>query len=316
MPSKKKPAWLEWIVITLVRVLLKFCSALPLAYARVFGALCGGWLYRFNKRIRQVTIRNLELAYPDWPDEVRHRIARQSLQSTGELVTEMGHVWKKPWSYIEGLLDVDGLDSVLSPLEADRGVIVLIPHLGNWEVVGLHLAKLGDLVALYKPLRFKKLDHFVHLRRQKTGGKLVPISRRGIAELLRSVRSGGITAILPDQVPDNLTAGQNSPFFGVDCFTPTLSHNLIGRSGGAVVMGTALRTPSGFQVLYRPADKAVYAQCPDQALAAINREVEYLIEGAEIQYQWQYKRFRCRPAGEVDHYDFSTEVRRHTEHNR
>jgi KDO2-lipid IV(A) lauroyltransferase len=42
------------------------------------------------------------------------------------------------------------------------------------------------------------------------------------------------------------------------------------------------------------------------ALSAINLGVEKLIAGNERQYQWQYKRFRCRPKGLVDHYDWST----------
>jgi KDO2-lipid IV(A) lauroyltransferase len=41
-----------------------------------------------------------------------------------------------------------------------------------------------------------------------------------------------------------------------------------------------------------------------EALTAINRGVENLIVGNETQYQWQYKRFRCRPQGPVDHYDW------------
>ena len=41
-----------------------------------------------------------------------------------------------------------------------------------------------------------------------------------------------------------------------------------------------------------------------EALAAINLGVEKLIAGYESQYQWQYKRFRCRPRGQVDHYDW------------
>jgi lauroyl/myristoyl acyltransferase len=43
-----------------------------------------------------------------------------------------------------------------------------------------------------------------------------------------------------------------------------------------------------------------------EALSAINLGVEKLIAGNEWQYQWQYKRFRCRPTGLVDHYDWST----------
>ena len=130
-----------------------------------------------------------------------------------------GRVWTQPWAQTAALLEVDGLGCVTEPLASGQGVIFLGPHLGNWELLGMHLATLGNLVALYEPIPLKKLDQLVHRGRQGTGGKLVPTTPRGIAELVRSVRAGGITGILPDQVPTDQNAGINAPFFGVECFT-------------------------------------------------------------------------------------------------
>ena len=232
-------------------------------------------------------------------------MARQSVQATGELAAEMGRLWGQPWTQTEALLEVDGLACVTEPLASGQGVIVLGPHLGNWELLGMHLATLGNLVALYEPIALKKLDQLVHRGRQCTGGKLVPTTPRGIAELVRSVRAGGITGILPDQVPSDENAGLNAPFFGEPCFTAALACNLIRKSGAAAVMGTVLRTDRGFRAVYRPAEPGVHSDDTLEALSAINLGVEKLIAGNERQYQWQYKRFRCRPQGLVDHYDWS-----------
>ena len=169
----------------------------------------------------------------------------------------------------------------------------------------MHVATLGDLIALYEPLALKKLDRLVHRGRQCTGGKLVPTTPRGLAELVRAVRNGGLTGILPDQVPRGAQGGMNAPFFGVECYTATLAYNLIKRSGAVAVMGTVLRTPHGFRAIYREAEQGVYSDDSKEALAAINRGVEGLIMGNERQYQWQYKRFRVQPPGQVDYYDWA-----------
>ena len=256
--------------------------------------------------MRRVALRNLELAYPEWTPHKRRVMAKQSVQSTGELMSEMGRVWTQPWGKTAALFEVDGLGCVTEPLASGQGVIVLGPHLGNWELLGMHLATLGNLVALYEPIPLKKLDELVHRGRQCTGGKLVPTTPRGIAELVRSVRAGGITGILPDQVPKDENAGLNAPFFGVECFTAALASNLIKKSGAAPVMGTVLRTEKGFRAVYRPAEPGVQSDDTFEALSAINLGVEKLIAGNERQYQWQYKRFRCRPKGLVDHYDWSS----------
>jgi KDO2-lipid IV(A) lauroyltransferase len=296
---------MEWTVILLIKLMFAVTRLMPLVWARALGRIVGAGLYHCNQRMQRVAIRNLELAYPEWTPVKRRALARQSVQSTGELAAEMGRVWAQPWAKTATLLEVDGLGCVTEPLASGQGVIVLGPHLGNWELLGMHLATLGNLVALYEPIPLKKLDQLVHSRRQCTGGKLVPTTPRGIAELVRSVRAGGITGILPDQVPNDENAGLNAPFFGVPCFTAALASNLIRKSGAAPVMGTILRTGRGFRAVYRPAEPGVHSDDTLEALSAINLGVEKLIAGNERQYQWQYKRFRCRPRGPVDHYNWS-----------
>ncbi len=304
MAASPKPAWLEWTVILLIHLMMTVTRRLPLSWARALGRAVGSSLYYFNPRMRRVAIRNLELAFPAWTPAQRRLIAKQSVQSTAELMAEMGRLWINPWEKIEPLVEVEGLDCITEPLASDQGVIVLGPHLGNWELLGMHVATLGNLIALYEPLALKKLDRLVHRGRQCTGGTLVPTTPRGLAELVRAVRKGGLTGILPDQVPRGAQGGLNAPFFGVECYTATLAYNLIKRSGAVAVMGTVLRTPDGFRAVYREAEQGVYSDDPQEALAAINRGIEGLIIGNERQYQWQYKRFRVQPPGQVDYYDW------------
>ena len=297
--------WLEWTVISFIHLMLVVTTRLPLRWSRALGRFVGAGLYRFNQRMRWVAIRNLELAYPQWSTAQRSRVAKQSVQATGELMAEMGCLWDQPWERTESMIEFDGLECVQNPLREGRGVIVLGPHLGNWELLGMYLATIGDLVALYEPLAFKKLDRLVHRGRQLTGGELVPTTPRGIAKLVQSVRAGGITGILPDQVPANENAGVNAPFYGVPCFTASLASNLIRKSGAAPVTGAMLRTPSGFRGVFRPAEPGVASTDQVEAVTAINLSVQKLIEGNESQYQWQYKRFRCRPADGVEHYNWN-----------
>ena len=67
-------------------------------------------------------------------------------------------------------------------------------------------------------------------------------------------------------------------------------------------MGVALRTPGGFKVLYKAAPAEVYGDDEIVALTAMNNAVAELLKGYDEQYQWSYKRFRCRPDNGIDHY--------------
>ena len=261
-------------------------SLMPFGSARSLGQAVGEGLYYFNGRMRRV-------------------VARQSVQSIGELMSEIGRVWTLPRAKTPAMLAADGLGCVEDPLASGQGVIVLGPHFGNCELLGMHVATLGNLVALYQPIPLKQLDQLVQRGRRCTGGKLVPTTPRGIAELFRSVRAGGITSILPDQVPNDENADINAPFFGVECFTAALASNLIKKSGSAPVMGTVLRTEKGSRAVHLLAESGVQSDDKLEALSAIDLGFEKLIAGNERQFQGQHKRYRCQPKKLADNDNWS-----------
>ena len=279
-----------------IKALLWLCAVLPLAWSRALGRSLA-WLYwPVGGRSRKVTQRNIELAFPDLNPAEQRDLARRSLAATGELVTEMGHIWLRSWPYVQSLItEVHGAELILDAQREGRGVIVLAPHLGNWEIIGLHLGVLGSTVSLYEPPALPSLGSMIERARQRSGATLVPTDSRGLARLLKSVKQGNISGILPDQAPPQLNAGENSPFMGVSCFTGTLASNMIRRTGALAVFGFAERVPGGFVVRYLPAEDAIYDADNSVSLAALNRGVAVCVEHCTAQYQWEYKRFRVRP---------------------
>jgi KDO2-lipid IV(A) lauroyltransferase len=284
----------------LVQGLLRTCALLPLRTARGIGRALAAISWRLDGRARRVTQDNLLLAFPELSAIERERLARRSLAATGELIAEMGHVWLRPWDGLRAHLEIRGEDRVRSALRDGRGVLVLVPHLGNWEVVGLHLASLGPTVSLYRPPRLAAMNTVMLRARQRTGAALVPADRAGVGALLRSLRAGGIAGILPDQVPPDGAAGCNAPFMGVPCFTGALANRLLRRSGALAVTAHARRVEGGFILHYREANEEIAAEELPRALAALNREVESCLRDCPEQYQWEYKRFRTRGARSGD----------------
>ena len=180
----------------LVKALLRLCSLLPLAWARALGRGIAALYWPWGGRSRKVTERNIQLAFPELPDNERAALARRSLAATAELAAEMGHVWMRPWEHVSGLiLEVEGAELISDAQAAGRGVIVLAPHLGNWEIVGLHIGTLGSAVSLYEPPKLTALGPVIEAARQRSGATLVPTDSRGLVKLLKSVKSGNISGI-------------------------------------------------------------------------------------------------------------------------
>jgi len=289
---------------TLVKLVLRLCSVLPLGLARGLGRGVG-WLYwPLRGRSRKVTERNIQLAFPGLPASEQAGLAKRSLCATGELVAEMGHIWLRPWEHVQNLiLDIEGDHLIREAQSAGRGVIVLAPHHGNWEVIGLHVATLGSTVSLYEPPKLQGLGPMIESARQRSGAVLVPTDSRGLVKLLKSVKGGDISGILPDQAPPDVNSGENVLFMGIPCFTGTLSCNMIRRTGALAVFGFAERVPGGFRLRYLPAEDAIYDEDTSISLAALNRGVETCVRHCVEQYQWEYKRFRVRPKDGPGVYD-------------
>ncbi len=283
--------------------LLRLASYLPLSLSRALGRALGTVLWWVGGSPRRVTERNIYLAFPELNESERRQLAYRSLQATGELALEMGYVWYRPWEQVrERIIDVQGEAPVLDALAQGRGVVVLGPHLGNWEIAGLYIAAWGDALALYEPPHMQALEAVVRRARERSGTKLVPTTPRGLATLVKTLRRGGVTGILPDQVPPVLESGENSEFMGLPCFTMTFVSKLLQRSGAAAFYGFAERVEGGFRMHFLPAADGIYSEDLSVSLKALNDGVEACLRRVPEQYQWEYKRFRTRPREPVDFY--------------
>ena len=280
----------------LIKLYLHFCALLPLSWARALGRGLVHLYWPMGGRSVKVTRRNIELVYTDLSEAEQSQLARRSLCATGELVSELGHVWIRPWDYTRGLIQSAEGSELISAAQAEgRGVIVLAPHIGNWEVVGLHLGTLGSTVSLYEPPKLASLGPMIEKARQRSGATLVPTDSRGLVKLLKSVKGGHISGILPDQAPPDVNSGENASFMGNQCFTPTLASNMIRRTGALAVFGVAKRVSGGFSLHYFAVEDGIYETDTAVSLAAMNRGVEACVRLCPEQYQWEYKRFRVRP---------------------
>ena len=280
----------------LIKLYLHFCALLPLSWARALGRGLVHLYWPMGGRSVKVTRRNIELVFTDLSEAEQSKLARRSLCATGELVSELGHVWIRPWDYTRGLIQSAEGSELISAAQAEgRGVIVLAPHIGNWEVVGLHLGTLGSTVSLYEPPKLASLGPMIEKARQRSGATLVPTDSRGLVKLLKSVKGGHISGILPDQAPPDVNSGENASFMGNQCFTPTLASNMIRRTGALAVFGVAKRVSGGFSLHYFAAEDGIYETDTAVSLAAMNRGVEACVRLCPEQYQWEYKRFRVRP---------------------
>jgi KDO2-lipid IV(A) lauroyltransferase len=179
-----------------------------------------------------------------------------------------------------------------------RGLIVLSPHLGAWELAGLHLARQGPTAIFYKPQRY--LDDLILAARRRSGAQLAPITAKGIRVLVQALERGEYVGVLPDQEPRENKGACFAPFFGIPALTMLLVARLARRTGAPVIFMFAERLPeaAGFRMHCIPAPEGIDSDDDVVAATALNRGIEQCVRVCPEQYVWPYKRFRRRPEGQ------------------
>lgn len=224
-------------------------------------------------------------------------LAWVSILETAKFACELGRVWLRPVDEVlANVVSVTGQEILEKALAQKKGVIVLAPHIGNWELCGLHLDRCAQTTYLYKPPKLPGFEAAIVSYRSRAGAQLAPTSRKGIAMLVRALERGEIVGILPDQEPA-LDSGVFAPFFGVPALTMTLVAKLVSRTEAAVVVMYAERLSAGrgFAIRIREAESELAAADPGQASAALNQAVERCVREVPTQYQWEYRRFKHQP---------------------
>jgi Kdo2-lipid IVA lauroyltransferase/acyltransferase len=281
----------------IARALAQLTARLPLPVIHRLGVAVGWAFARWPNRQRRNALINIGLCLPELSPAEQVRLRDRNLIEFGKTYLEIGHLWLRPLGQVQSLVrEVRGAE--LLQRAPGQGLIVLSPHLGAWELAGLHLARQGPTAIFYKPQRY--LDDLILAARRRSGAELAPITARGIRVLVQALERGDYVGVLPDQEPKENKGAVFAPLFGIPAFTMLLVQRLARRTGAPVIFMFAERLPAGtgFRVHCIAAPEGI--DSPDDLVAAtaLNRGIEQCVRTCPEQYVWPYKRFRRRPDGE------------------
>jgi len=280
--------------------LLKLAALLPLPVAHGFGVLLGWLFYLLPNKKRRITLRNLELCFPDMPLARRRKLARLSLIETGKGAFEKPILlFCSAKRLLRQVRDKTGHQHLASAIDSGRGIIICTPHLGDWELIGLYCSTLRPMTNLYRPQRSSEIDTLIQQGRQRLGAKLVPTDVNGVRALYRALAKGEMIGVLPDQNPGKGT-GVFVPFFGVNTNTMVLLPRLAHKYTPVVLYSYAERLSwgRGFRLHFVPASEDLASADLHTAASSLNQGLEQEIRKMPQQYWWSYQRFRRRPDGE------------------
>ena len=271
-------------------VLFEVLARLPLSVLHRIGALIGWMTYLFSKRYSFRLRENLQKAGLGYSESDMKDLLHTNIREMGKGVMELPWVWRRPFEeVVAGVTQVHGWEHFETAQARGKGVIMLTPHIGCFEIIGLYVAARTAMTCMYRVPRWKFLDKLMHEGRERGQMKLAPADLGGVRQLLKTLKQGHVIGVLPDQVPGN-GEGEWAPFFGRPAYTMTLIGKLAGTSGAAVIMCASERLPKGkgyalhFTPLSFDADRSIPVQ--------MNAALEQVIREHPGQYLWSYNRYK------------------------
>ncbi len=277
----------------MLAALFRLLSNLPLPILHALGVLIGWLVYctspSYRKRLRS-HIHNA--GYP--------HILRASIQEAGKSISELPFVWCAPAERVQRSIQIENWDMLQTALDNQegKGVIILTPHLGCFEIIAQAIAIRTPLTVLYRAPRKSALKPLVEDARARDNLYLAPADLKGVRILAKALKKGQPIGLLPDQVPQE-GEGVWANFFNRPAYTMTLPCKLQKISDAIIILSYAERLPhgKGYVVRFMPFETKTHDDKGNELslqkqVQAINNAMEKLIAYCPAQYFWSYNRYK------------------------
>lgn len=276
--------------------LLKFISRQPIQISKFIAKGLAGLVNIFKISKTSATIqRNLKIALPELSDEEREQLTKQAIRNELMSYFEFFSIWgASTEKNIQRIHSIHGAEYLHDALSLNKGLVLVVPHFGTWEIMNAWIAQFTKMTIMYKPVKSESANNFVRAARSREQATLVPTDESGVRQIFKALKQGGTTVILPDHTPH--AGGELIPYFGVPLLTSNLSAKLIQKTKACALLLYAIRNEDhGFDMYIEPIDEKIYQGNANDGSIVIFEVIEKLIQRYPEHYHWSYKRFKANP---------------------
>lgn len=290
-PAKDRPVgpFSDRLLYGFVRALLGILHFFPYAFRLKIGA----WFFSqiaspvagYRNRIRS----NLELVLPDLDEREKHRLTRAVPANFGRTLIELF----SPEDFLEisrqTPISGPGLGTLMEAHKLGKPAILVSGHFGNYDVVRSRLIEEGlDVGGLYRPMNNAFFNNFYVSTITKIGEPLFQRGRKGMAQMVKFLRSGGTLAILIDQ---HMGRGAPLEFFGRTANTALSAAQMALKYDAILIPCYAIREPDGMHFRIE-IEEPVAPGTAEEMTQALNDSLEVRVRENMDQWLWIHRRWK------------------------
>jgi KDO2-lipid IV(A) lauroyltransferase len=287
-----------------LKSMAKGVACLPARWAQALGRGAGRVLAHGMRLRRTYVLEVLARSFPEkTPDEHRAIYAAMCRHQALNLVEILRFAGGRE-EEIRAQIEVSGEEVVKQALERGKGVLILIAHFGNYDLMGLFASRLlgYPVTIITKTLKNQRLNELWWELRQKAGLKTLP-SHNAYRACVRALRRNELVGFMLDQNRPS-SQGVFVEFFGKPASTTPGLALMSAQTGAPVVPVFMRRLPDGRHELEA---RSVIEPPPDRkeetlraCTAAYTKIIEDEIRRDPAQWMWLHKRWKSRPMDETE----------------
>lgn len=192
--------FIDFLLVLIIKSIQQVIRILPEGAQNATGVFFGRLAFHILTKRRAVAISNVKRAFSSLAREKAADIAKRSFEKMGVNFVEQLMMPYVPKSEYAARFPVENQHHIDDALKQNKGVIGLIFHYANWEIMGVASTSLSNpVVVLARPLkRHVRLNRFLNDLRSATGLKIIPNANTA-KDVIRYLRENRIVGILADQ---------------------------------------------------------------------------------------------------------------------
>jgi len=239
-----------------------------------------------NGKSFQRLVSNLARVKPEFSETQLRSLAEQGMRS---YLRYWCDTFRSPdWGTkrIQSTVTVNDVDLLLEPLRNKRGVIVALPHAGNWDHAGSFFCSQGvPLVTVVERLKPERLFRKFLAYRQAIGMEALPLDGRVMGTLATRLREGKLVALVADR--DLSKSGIEVNFFNGPARMPAGPALLAIRTGADLLTAFVSYTETGIHIDFRKVEIPISEIEADRVKQTVQLCANYFADGiAEHPEDW------------------------------
>ena len=220
---------------------------MPENFAYALAKKAAGYITKKNGRGVQRLRDNYAIVHPTYSIQQLEDLTRRGMQSYTRYWIDTFRLPSWSREMIKDRVEVINQHYLTDPLDAGQGVIVSLPHAGNWDHAGAYFAALGyPVVSVAEHLEPEKLFRKFLSYRESIGLEILDLNSRAVGQLAQRLRSGKLVALLGDRDLSRTAAEVN--FFNQTARMPVGPAVLSLQTGAPLITAFVSYTPTKLRI--------------------------------------------------------------------